>query len=187
VFGLPADYLLYGVCLGLSLLMGVMSAMSGADFDLDSDVGADHAASYGSAGVPRYSLFNPVAMLAFLGGFGAGGFIGRGAGLGTLPAFGLALAAGGLLSVALFTAFARLVLGSQGGEAHATEQAVGKLATVTTAIPASGLGAVAYEADGRRQTISARPVNDQPLARGLEVVIVSFDHHVALVRPFKRQ
>ncbi|HEY1012691.1 MAG TPA: hypothetical protein VGE07_08315 [Herpetosiphonaceae bacterium] len=184
IFGMPADLVLYGAALGLSLLLGLTSALSGSDFDLDSEIGTDHGLSTGGAGLPAYSLLNPVALLSFLGGFGACGFIARGAGLGALTGLGLAALGGLLLSLLLHRLFVKLVLGAQGGAAHETEEAVGKLATVTVAIPSSaGLGAVAYEADGRRQTISARPLHEQPLARGSEVVIVALERHIAVVQP----
>ncbi|HEY1012692.1 MAG TPA: hypothetical protein VGE07_08320, partial [Herpetosiphonaceae bacterium] len=134
--------------------------------------------------LPRYSIFHPIALPGFLGGFGAFGFIGRGLGLDGLGAPLLGLAGGLLLSLAIFKLFVRLILGSEGGDAPAVESAVGALATVTTSIPAGGLGAVAYEAAGRRQTVPAR-AEAGPLARGSEVVILEVRQHVALVGEFE--
>ncbi len=196
LWGIPADFVLYGVCLGLSLILAFLSAVSGSAFDVDVDVDGDVDTSFDSGraghgvnssaghGLPRYSLLNPVALLAFLGGFGAAGFISRGVGMGVWSALVVALVAGLLFSLLLFQIFVRVVLTSEGSVAPALEEAVGKLATVTLTIPVAGLGAVAYVVAGQRQTIAARQQGEQPIPAGAEVVIIDLQQNVAIVRPF---
>jgi len=182
IWGIAADVLLYGVCLGLSLLLLVLSALSGADFDFDLDIDApDHGLAMGSVGLPRYSLFNPVALLAWLGGFGGAGLIAHGAGASLLLGLLLAALAGLAISIVVFRLFVRLVLAGQGGTAHRLESLVGTIGTLAVAIPATGMGTVAYEIGGRRNTLAARTSDAGTLPRGAEVVIVSIDRNVATV------
>jgi hypothetical protein len=213
--GIPADYLLYGVSLGLSLLLAALSVLGGPMRTLGGHGlghghahgqglgrllgrgsvrgsgrpghstsqpvgqghgpihvgprapagaqahGQGHASAHGhqqahqpgrllvapaETSLPGYSLSNPIAFMSFLGGFGAFGFIARGAGAGLGLALALALGGSIALSLVLFQLFTRLVLASDGSTGHLTEEAVGKLGTITVAIPTSGHGAVAYAA-----------------------------------------
>ena len=191
LWGIAADYILYGVCLGMSLVLALISALSGdlLDLDVEVDVDADadtgHHLTLGEHGLPRYSLFNPVAFLSLLGGFGAAGFVARGVGLGVAPALIVALVSGGLLSYAIFQLFARVVLASEGAEAPAFEAAIGKLGTVTVPIPDGGLGAVAYVVGGQRMILPARHAFAEPIPSGEEVVIVDLQQNIAVVRLFR--
>jgi hypothetical protein len=192
VSGIGADYILYGICLGLSLLLALVSALSGDLLEVDIDVEADvdtgglNIPLLGDHGLPRYSLFNPVAFLTLLGGFGATGLVARGLGVGVWPALLVALGGGATLSFLVFQLFARIVLASEGASAPTIDAAIGKLATVTVTIPASGLGVVAYVVAGQRQTLPARHLLGEPIANGEEVVIVDLEHHIAIVRLFRK-
>jgi hypothetical protein len=197
LWGIPADYVLYGVSLGLSLLIILLSLITGAasDFSIDADLdagvdsGIDHGHHTGHAhgvqGLPRYTLFNPIALLAFLGGFGATGFIARGLGISVWTALFLAGAGGLLFSIVFFQLFTRVALGSEGSAAPELEAAIGKLAMVTVPIPVGGLGAVSYVIAGQRQTIAARHSGQERLPIGVEVVIVDLQQYVAVVKPFQ--
>lgn len=204
MWGIAADYVLYGVCLGLSLLMGLLSIVGGISHPaaghsaghvghgIDHGHGAHHAHGHHGVdgadhGVPRYSLLNPVAFLSFLGGVGATGLIVRGLGVGTWWSLLLALSGGTLLSWVLFQLFARVVLAGEGGAAYRPEAAIGKLATVTVSLPAGGQGTVTYVANGKWQTLAARQQGGQPLERGAEVAIVDLEGNVAIVKPFVTQ
>jgi hypothetical protein len=186
LWGFPAQVWLYGVCLGLSLLLLVLSALSGADFDIDIDAdfdidGPDHGLAMGDVGLPRYSVLNPIALLAFLGGFGSVGLMAHGAG--SLVGVGLALAAvgGWAISWIVFRLFVRVMLAGQGGAAHQLSSMVGKLAIVSGAIPVTGMGTIAYQIGGRRNTLAARTSSAESLPPGAEVVIVEMDRNVATV------
>jgi len=186
MWGIAADYLLYGLCLALSIMLAAISAFSGDLLDADVDVDVPDGADGGSieSGVPRYSLFNPIAFLSLLGGFGAVGLIARGLGVTAWLALPVALVGGVVLSFAAFQLFTRVVLASEGTAAPAFEAAIGKLATVTVSIPNNGLGVVAYVVGGQRLTLPARHVVAEPVASGAEVVIVDLEQNVAIVRLF---
>jgi membrane protein implicated in regulation of membrane protease activity len=179
---------LYGLCLALSIVLAAISAFSGdlLDVDVDADMDVPDGAHGGAieGSLPRYTLFNPIAFLSLLGGFGAVGLIMRGLGVSPWLALPVALAGGVVLSFAVFQLFARVVLASEGTAAPTIEAAIGKLATVTVSIPNSGLGVVAYVIGGQRVTLPARHVAAEPVASGAEVVIVDLEQNVALVRVF---
>lgn len=181
MWNIATDYLLYGVCLALSILLALLSAFGGDILDFDADGGMD---TPGAAGLPRYSLFNPLAFLALLGGFGAAGLIARGLGAAAWLAFALALAGGTLVSIAVFYVFRSVVLAAQGSEAPPFDAAIGKLGTITVAIPNNGLGVVTYVIGGQRLTLPARHAAATPVASGTEVVIVDLHQSVAIVREF---
>ena len=184
LWGIPAQVLLFGICLGLSLLLLLLSAVSGADFDFDADFdldAPDHGVTLGDLGLPRYSVLNPVALLAFLGGFGAVGLIAHGAGTSVLVGLALAAVGGWAISWLVFRVFVRVVMAGQGGAAHHLSAMVGKLAMVAVTIPVTGMGTIAYEIGGRRNTLAARTSNAESLPRGTEVVIVEMDRNVATV------
>ncbi len=203
LLGFPADIWLYGVC----LIAGILLSMPGAVGRTARAGRIPHAARPGRVpapqpgrghmarpgnvshtprllarpALPRYSLLNPIALSSFLGSFGAVGLILRGTGLATWLALLLALGAGLLISAGLFRLFVRYVLAAEGSSPSAREAAIGKLATVSTSIPAVGLGSITYVANGRRHTVAARTADDQTLPRGSEVVVVAVDNNIAEV------
>ncbi len=208
MFGISADLWLYGICLAAGLLLSLPSSVgrsahgghmpklhhAGHAPKLHHGAPSGHrvghaqqhsaqAAHHGSS-LPAYSFLNPIAFAAFLGGFGATGLIGNGLGLSRWLALPLALGVGLALSLLLFRLFVRLILASEGGDAPALLSAVGQLATVTVSIPADGIGTIAYVLAGRRETIAARTADQQQLPRSAEVVIVAFEHNVAVVVPY---
>jgi membrane protein implicated in regulation of membrane protease activity len=211
LFGLAADIWLYGVSLVIGILLSLPSALgrgarahhaprlhhgprlhhSGAGAHRGHGGGAiqRHAHQAPSAGhrpaLPRYSPLNPIALSAFLGGFGALGLIGRGAGVSLGWSLLLAVLAGLALSIAVFRLFVRYVLAAEGSSALAADVAVGRLARVVVAIPASGIGSVAYEAGGRRHTLPACTVADYALRLGDEVVVVALEGNVAIVARYE--
>ncbi|HYF64257.1 MAG TPA: hypothetical protein VD886_15655 [Herpetosiphonaceae bacterium] len=205
LFGIAADIWLYGVCLTIGILLSLPSTLGrGARAPRAPRLsraprmthgraaprraparGAQRAGQSRGPALPRYSPLNPIALSAFLGGFGSLGLIGRGAGVGQGGALLLAGAAGLALSIAVFRLFVRYVLAAEGSSALAPDVAVGRLATVVVAIPSSGVGSVAYEAGGRRHTLPACTVADYAVGRGAEVVVVALEGNVAIVASYQ--
>jgi hypothetical protein len=201
LLGLSADIWLYGVCLAIGILLSLPSAVGrtarAGHLPHAARPGHLPAVRHGHAShashashthhisarpaLPRYSLLNPVALATFLGGFGAVGLIGRGAGAARWLAMVLALSAGLLISAALFRLFVRYVLAAEGSSPSAREEAIGKIASVSTIIPAVGLGSITYVANGRRHTVAARTADDQTLPRGCEVVVIAVANNIAEV------
>ncbi|MDP9405343.1 MAG: hypothetical protein M3O86_01910 [Actinomycetota bacterium] len=116
---------------------------------------------------------------SFLAAFGFGGALLMGLGKAPLGAATAgALAAGVLMGGAAF-AVTRSLLQMPTDPTPRTADLVGRLGTVITRIPASGLGEVAVVHAGQRVKLSARA--DAPLASGTNVVVVDVTSPTSVV------
>ncbi len=134
------------------------------------------------------NMLNLYAILTFLFWFGLIGYVLHNlTNLGSLSAFIGALLVGicgaGLVNLAL----ARL-MGRDYGELTAeSSEVVGTIATVSMAIRAGGIGEIIYtKGTGGRKSVGARSVDDQPIARDAEVVIVGYEKGIAQVQTWDR-
>src|SRR5207237_4681413 len=59
----------------------------------------------------------------------------------------------------------------------------GTPARVVSPIRAGGVGEIVYTKSGTRFTAGARSVDEQPIARGTEVVILRYERGLAYIRP----
>ena len=195
LLGISADIWLYGVCLVVGILLSVPSAVGRSarvgrapQSARAGTIRAPRAPRTGRAGhaqpisarpaLPRYSLLNPIALSAFLGGFGAAGLMLRGAEIASLLSLILALGAGLLLSAAIFRLFVRYVLAAEGSSPSAREAAVGKIAGRNTA--GVGLAVASYRHEWSR--------NDDPhlhvhnvIINATPVPLVDADGHPCLL------
>ncbi|RYG35413.1 hypothetical protein EON81_12775 [bacterium] len=125
----------------------------------------------------------PISVATFLMGFGASGLIFSDS-LRASPVVSIlgAVALGGVLRLAVVLSLRRLV----GGEAVAMEGGtiVGTVCRVSLAIPADGVGAVAYHAEGKRHTMAARSADAHPLSADSRVLVTDLRKGVALVEEF---
>ena len=142
----------------------------------------NHAAASGTEYAPSLiSLFN---IMAFLTWFGAAGYI-LYTGLGVfLPLAILAALGAGLLAAWLTLQFLVRVL-LAGAKPAEPEQVEGKVGTVTTAIPADGIGEIVYVLGGARHSDGARAIDRQPIPKGTEVVITRIEKGIAYVQTWK--
>lgn len=182
IFGIEIDKFMYFVALGLSLMLLVFSALSGADFDLDFDFDAPDGVEVGGAGLPKLLIFNPIALLTFFGSFGAIGLIARGAGASQLISVIIALVGGFAIAMLVYRLIVEVLFKRQGSSAYVLNELIGTIATVNVPIPATGMGTIAYEIGGRRETLAARTAGEQTVQRGVEVVIVEMERNVATVQ-----
>lgn len=95
---------------------------------------------------------------------------------------------GSLAAIAVNAALARIFITSQAGELSADSSRLeGKLATVSLAIRAQGIGEVVYTGEaGARHSLGARSADGQPIAAGDQVVIIAAEDGVATVQPWDR-
>lgn len=125
--------------------------------------------------------------LVFLLVFGVLGYLlhnGQGAQL--LATVMIAALVGALAAIGVNAALTRIFITSQAGELTADSSRLeGRLATVSIAIRAQGLGEVVYTGEaGARHSIGARSADGSPIAADAQVVIVEAERGVATVQPW---
>ncbi len=156
----------------------------GGDTDIDLDAGGDSS----SADVNGPGVFNLPTLMAFLTWFGGIGYLfTRTWDLGVLLAVPAALAGGLLGGAAMFMLMARLLWPMMSKPMTSAEYKLpGTPARVVSPIRAGGVGEIVYTKRGSRFTAGAKAVDDQPVARGADVVIISYERGMAYVQPVDR-
>lgn len=93
---------------------------------------------------------------------------------------------GALAAIGVNAALARIFITSQAGELTADSSRLeGRLATVSIAIRAQGIGEVVYTGEaGARHSIGARSADGQPIEAGAQVVIIAAEDGMATVQPW---
>ena len=147
------------------------------DFGTSHDVGAGHGEATAGVGPEEVAIspLSPMTLATFSTVFGGTGLI-----LTRMFHYNLyvslpsAVAAGLLVAGAVFSIFYRLFNAVQGTSEVTMANLVGLTGEVTVAIPAAGVGGVAYIALGNRQTALARSQEgeDIPLHTPVRVVRV---------------
>jgi membrane protein implicated in regulation of membrane protease activity len=168
------DAILVGTFL-FGLLFTVGSFLLGIA-DLGADVEQDNGLD---------NLFNLSSILAFLTWFGGVGYLAR-TGFGWPWPVALVVAlAGGVFAAWLAFQFIRRILKSPDQILDPKDfERVGVLARVTSGIRAGGVGEIVWEQGGSRRVTSARAINDEPIARGTEVLVLKVERGMAIVEPF---
>ena len=116
-------------------------------------------------------------------GFGAGGIVANYVLHWTLvPGLGLAAGAGLVLAGAAFFTLELIFSQTQAGSEFDTHGLAEREAEVTTSIPESGTGEIAYLIKGQRKTLAARASDGAAIKRGQVVVIERVTGSVAHVR-----
>jgi hypothetical protein len=168
----------------------------GLDIDIgDMDIGGhhlpevpvhldfDHAPSFdhGDVGVPSLS---PITIASFVTAFGSFGLLAVYL-FDVSDRFSLLWAGGGGLVVAIIAhfAFGYFLIAPQGSSEITARDVIGLTAEVITPIPVAGVGEIAFVAQGRRITSSARSAGGVPVPKGELVSIQSFTGSAAVVRP----
>jgi hypothetical protein len=203
--GFSTLHCIYFALLGIGIIYAVIILIAGGlheidvpglDIDVgDIDIGGhhlpeipvhldlDHAPSFdhGDVGVPSLS---PITIASFITAFGSFGLLAIY--LFNVPdKISLLWASGGGLVVAIIAhfAFGYFLIAPQGSSEVTARDIIGLTAEVITPIPADGAGQVAFVAQGRRVTSSARSAGGVPIPKGTFVSIQSFTGSVAVVRP----
>lgn len=118
------------------------------------------------------SVFSPKVVAIFLVGFGAAGALATHFGLSVVPAIAWAFGGGGALG-ALGYLGTRALYRQQCSSDVNPADAVGRYATVTTAIPANGVGEVSVSVAGQHMTYTARSSDSAPVARTRQVKVAA--------------
>jgi hypothetical protein len=148
-----------------------------------------HAASHPGSSHPTSSAspLNLMTVMAFLTWFGGAGYI-----LYTVYGIFLPLsllvarAAGTLAGWLVYLFLVRVVLpGTLAGDLRG-QTLVGTLGRVTIPIQPGRVGEIVYTLEGARHSDGARSVDDLPIERDKEVVIVRFERGIALVQEWER-
>jgi hypothetical protein len=143
----------------------------------------DHAPSFDHGNVDVPSL-SPITIASFVTAFGSFGLLAVYL-FNVSDRVSLLWAAGGGLVVAIIAhfAFGYFLIAPQGSSEVTARDILGLTAEVITPISADGVGQVAFVAQGRRVTFSARSASGAPVPKGALVSIESFTGSVAIVRP----
>ena len=151
--------------------------------DVPVHIDFDHAPSFDHGDVDVPSL-SPITIASFVTAFGSFGLLAVYL-FNVSDRFSLLWAGGGGLVVALIAhfAFGYFLIAPQGSSEVTARDILGLTAEIITPIPADGVGEVAFVAQGRRVTFSARSIGGAPVPKGTLVSIESFTGSVAMVRP----
>jgi membrane protein implicated in regulation of membrane protease activity len=130
-------------------------------------------------------LFSPTAIAGYLTGFGATGY-GLLGGLGvTSPLIHVPAALFGatVLGVGVSWITVKVLAYGEISSSQRPSELAGHTGEITVAIPAGGVGEIAFLAGGRRNATAARAVDDAAIARGTRVRIVRVDGATFVVQP----
>jgi membrane protein implicated in regulation of membrane protease activity len=148
---------------------------------------APHAGAHGAHGHARGgdspSYFSFATVTAFLAWFGGAGYLlARYTEL--WPVAALAVAAGvGLAGASLMFLLIAKVLWSPDENLDPDDyDLVGLLGVVSSPIREGGTGEILFSQQGARRVAGARSEDGQPIARGVEIVIVRYERGLAYVR-----
>ncbi|HZL71844.1 MAG TPA: hypothetical protein VFC86_05250 [Planctomycetota bacterium] len=157
----------FGFALISALLSGVFSG--GAE----AHVGAGHDVHATAGDSVHFPLLSPVTLSMFISSFGGAGYIyHRSLGLGTASHVALAAITATAIAFAVAWLLWKVFQVTQGSSEAIVADLVGVEAEVITAIPAEGLGEIAYNAKQARYNAPARTVDGKSLGPHTVVKIV---------------
>lgn len=180
---LYAASLFVGIVYAIFLLFfhGIGDALGDLDLDMDMDMDVDigdidHAGASEAAGVSM------LAIASFVSSFGAFGLLSVTLmGAGSIASLILALLGGVVFGIAGQLFFLYILSPTVSSEVRQTNL-IGIVAEITTPIPSSGIGQIAFVAEGSRMTYSARSTDEtNPLNRGTPVRVERIVGGVAYV------
>ena len=168
----------------ISLIIG---AGDGSDLDVGGDAALDLDAGGDSSGADfdGPGVFNLPTLMAFFTWFGGIGYLfTRTWDLGVWLAVPAAFAGGIFGGAVMFLLMARLLWPMMSKPMSSVEYKLpGTPARVVSSIRAGGVGEIVYTKRGNRFTAGARAVDDQPVTKGANVVIIRYERGMAYVQP----
>ncbi len=168
----------YAIVLGISFLFALLSLLGaelGEILDFDVDVEGD--------GIDFINI-SPFALAMFGSIFGLTGLVTRMMiGMGAIGSLLWATLFGVLVGIGAQAFFITVLAPSRSSHFSIEEDGEGRTANVTTTIPASGKGVIAYQNRSGRVQLGARSVTGEPISTGEAVIIEKVAGRVAFVRP----
>ena len=168
-------FIVYLICFGVGLLFTIISAFMADVFGgHDAAVDAGHVdVGAAGAGAPDFSPLSPTTIASFITAFGGFGMV-----FSKIEALKnpwvnvpLSLLAGLLVAGGVFVIFRFVFRRMQSSSEAKVSNLVGATATITTPIPAEGVGEIAYVSGGSRYTAPARSLNGKEIPNGRAVKI----------------
>jgi len=170
----------YVSLLAIGFFYAVISLFAGWISDLGGDV---HVDAGGHLDAGHISPISGTTIATFITGFGGGGVVAHyWLEWPLLGSLAVAIGSGVVVAAAAFAILDLLFKETQAGSEFAVAETVGREAEVIIAIPAGGVGEVAYIMRGQREQSSARAVDGEAIARGSAVVIERVSGPTAYVR-----
>jgi membrane protein implicated in regulation of membrane protease activity len=166
------EFFVYLGCLGFGLLFTILSAVmshlfsGGVDHHVDVGTHGHVDAGFDNTGMPGVSIFSPVVISSFITAFGGFGMVFHQIHLNVWASAPLAAVCGLAIAAGAFFMFNTLFEKAQASSEVRIGSLVGKTATVITAIPANGVGEIAYVTGGSRCTAPAREQDGKPVGNG---------------------
>src|SRR6266404_9847908 len=178
---------LVGVTLSLLSFVGGRLHLPHVHFHLShGNMAAAPHIGGGHAGVsrgPEMPVFNFATITTFLAWFGGTGYIlTRHSSLLVTVIVLIAIAAGLVGSAIIFWFIVKFLLTHDHALDPADYDRVGVLGRITSAIREGGTGEIIFSQAGTRHTCGARSEDDEPLARGTEVIVTRYERGIAYVR-----
>lgn len=170
-------FLVYLFCLVVGCVFVLASAMMGHLFGGAhghvSGSGGHAEAGGDSSDAPGVSLFSPIIMAAFVTAFGAFGLIFSEIDATKRPFLSAPLSVVGafIVALALVGILQKVVRASDSSSESKVSSLPGCIATVISAIPANGVGEIAYVHGGTRYTAPAREEEGLAVSNGKSVTI----------------
>ena len=150
----------------------------------DIDIHLGHSGEADQGGHDGPGILNMPTMMAFITWFGGIGYLLRSSLLfnGYIAAI-LALIGGLAGGMVMFALLARVLWPMMTKPLEQGDFSLpGTAARVTSGIRSGGVGEIVYSKNGVRFTAGAKSLDPEPIARGSEVVIVSYERGLAYVR-----
>lgn len=166
-----------------SARMGV--GREGIGHSADIHIGGHQSGNGDAQAVDSIGVLNMPTIMAFLTWFGGAGYIfSRSLGFSHIILVPMALASGLFGGGIMFILLSRLLWPLMSKPLNRADFYLpGTPARVVSPIRAGGVGEIVYTKSGSRFTAGARNVDNRPIAKGTEVVILSYERGVAYVEP----
>jgi hypothetical protein len=149
-----------------------------------ADAGAGDAHAYADAGHDGPGILNMPTIMAAITWFGGVGYLLRQSlGLNGYVAAGLAIGSGLVGGAIMFVLLARVLWPMMSKPLSTADYRLpGTPARVVSSIRAGGVGEIVYAKNGTRFTAGAKSADEEAIAKGSEVVIISYEKGMATVQ-----
>lgn len=160
----------YLICASVGVIFLVLSLVFGGDHDVGTHM--DHHSMGDGHGGDSINLFSVRSITAFLATLGAIGALCLYYGMGNTPSL-LVGAGAGLLMAFVAAKTMQMAMKQQISSTLSISDFVGVVGTVTTPIPAEGVGEVEVVLGGQRKHFTASSQDRTPIGQNASVTVIS--------------